>query len=356
MKMKFIFAASILALMTTSCNDDDDNTKTDLFPGNEIMGKASITREKSSKKATLDIDINGDWDLYVGPSVERIDLSLPVLSGNKKGKYPIDIDNTYRSYFQLVTQEGKALLAERCLPLDSCYHFRDMGGYKTTDGKLVKWGKVFRTDEFKSINDADLEYLNTLPLRTIVDFRSKEEAKGHPNLQPASVKAVHDLNISIGNITGILTGMGAGLYTITREEIIEIMSDTYRQFVTEDECIDRFKSLFELLQNEDNLPLVYNCSIGKDRTGIVSYLFLTSLGVSEKVALEDYLLTNSYNVADKYAAITTLMPALKPLFEANETYINAAITQIKEDHGSIENFLTNQLNVDLAKMKSIYLY
>lgn len=355
MKFNVIFLFAAVMMMTTACSDDDD--KSGLFSGNDISGKVSLARDTQTKEATLNVGVSGEWKLYAGQSVETINFKEPVLTGNTQGDHPLNVSTSSRTYFQLVSTEGRAVFAERRLPISN-YHFRDMGGYKTADGRYVKWGKVFRADEFLSITDDDLQYLNALPLRTIVDFRSAEEASGHPNLKPESVKSVQDLNISIGNLTAILMGMAmdGSIATVTREEIIALMCDTYRQFVTEEECINHFKTLFALLQNEENTPLVYNCSIGKDRTGIVSYLFLTSLGVSESVAMEDYLLTNEYKVADKYAQYTTMMPALKPLFEANSDFLQAAIQQIKKDHGSVEDFLTKTLSVDLAKMKKLYLY
>ncbi len=356
MKMKFICAVSILALMATSCGDDDDDKGKSPNLDNDISEKVSIERDTYTKEATLAVDVNGEWKLYAGSTAEGIDLTTPVLTGKGKGEHTVNVSNTARSYFKIISDEGQATFAERRLPIDSCYHFRDMGGYKTTDGKIVKWGKVFRTDELIHVSDGALAYLNGLPLKTIVDFRSITEAAMGQQKLPASVINIQDLNISIGNLTEILLGMGAGLATITREEIIELMSDMYRDFVTEEECIEQFKALFGLLQNEGNLPLAYNCSIGKDRTGIASFLFLTSLGVSEDVAIGDYQLTDSYNVASKYEKYTSIFPGLKPLFEANPDFIKAAIDQIKKDNGSVENFLTNKLNVDLAKMKSIYLY
>lgn len=357
MKMKFIYVLSVMALTLTSCGDDDDEKGNDFFSENDISDKVSIERDDYTKAATLYVDVAGEWSLYAGSSVETINLEQPVLTGNGKGEHTVDVSNTSRSYFQLVSTEGKATFAERHLPIDSCYHFRDMGGYKTTDGKFVKWGKVFRTDELIRISEGALSYLNSLPLKTIADFRSVDEAEDGPQMLP-STTSVKDLNISVGNLYDIIFGMvGDGsIATVTRDEIIEIMSDMYRKFVTEEECIEQFKALFVLLQDENNLPLAYNCSIGKDRTGIASFLFLTSLGVSEDTAREDYYLTNSFNVADKYAQYTAMLPAIKPLFEANNDYLNAAIEQIKKDHGSVNDFLTKTLNVDLAKMKSIYLY
>lgn len=358
MKREVICIFALMACVTMSCSVDDDDNSNGYYSGEDISGQASILRNNGTKEAVLDIDATGNWSLYSGPSVESIDIRSLVLTGTTAGEFPLDVSTTERSYFKLVTNKGTAILAERRLPIDSCYHFRDMGGYKTTDGRFVKWGKVFRTDEYHKINEADLAYLNSLPLRTIADFRSESEASGKANLQPESVTSVHDLNISIGNLTEVITNiiMSGDIKTITEAEVEEVMCDTYRQFVTDEGCLGLFKTLFELLQDNSKTPLAYNCSVGKDRTGIISYLFLTSLGVSKEVAFKDYELTNEYGVKEKYASVTGAYPALVPLFDARGKYLQAAIDQIEADHGSVETFLTDVLDIDLAKMKSLYLY
>lgn len=68
--------------------------------------------------------------------------------------------------------------------------------------------------------------------------------------------------------------------------------------VTDPLCISRYRKLFSLLQNEENIPLMFHCSAGKDRTGMAAALVLSSLGVDEETILDDYLLSNFY-LADK---------------------------------------------------------
>ena len=63
----------------------------------------------------------------------------------------------------------------RKLPFTGAHNFRDLGGYKTSDGKSVKWGKVYRSDNLHSLTDEDLKYMERLNLKSVVDFRSDEE-------------------------------------------------------------------------------------------------------------------------------------------------------------------------------------
>lgn len=237
----------------------------------------------------------------------------------------------------------------RHLPLKGGFNFRDLGGYRTTDGKTVKWGKVFRSDEMHNLTQADLDYLNQIPLHTVVDFRSEGEIKSAPDKIPPSVKTRFELIINPGSHS---SSSNPGVFGDDAGEVF--MEELNRSFITDPVIIDQYKTFFGLLQDEKNVPLLFHCTAGKDRTGMGAALFLASLGVDEQTIFEDYLLSNRY-LEKKYKAITDSIPSLKALFEVRLQYLQAGFDQIKKDHESVENFLQNTLCVDLKRMRQLYL-
>lgn len=237
----------------------------------------------------------------------------------------------------------------RVLPLEGGFNFRDMGGYKTASGQSVKWGKVFRSDEMHNLTPSDLDYLNNIPLLTIVDFRSEKEIEDTPDKIPASVKNRYELTISPGNHSNIKS-----ISDLTGEYGEEFMKEINRSFVTDTLIINRYKTFFALLQDENQIPLLFHCTAGKDRTGMGAALFLASLGVDENTIFEDYLLSNKY-LEEKYKAITDSIPSMKPLLEVRPEYLHAGFEQIKKDYGNVENYLQQVLDVDLDLMKRLYL-
>ncbi len=322
------------------------------YAGQNISNDVSIIREKTSKSANFKIYTDEKWSLYAGKSIDQIDLTQPIAEGINSGTFPIDVPNDTRSYFQIATEKGKAIIAERHLPMTGGYNFRDLGGYQTTDGKYVKWGKMLRSDDLHNLTDADLKYLASIPLTTIVDFRSKEEMDNAPDKNPSSVENNYAYSINPGNL---MEAISKDLNKLTPEYAEKLMKDMNILLVTDSACIEQYRKFFDLLQNEKNTPLMFHCSAGKDRTGMGAALFLSSLGVNEKTILEDYMLSNKY-LANKYAKYKADNPALTPLFEVKPDFLQAGLEQIKKDHGSIENYLIKVLNVDLDKMRSIYLY
>ena len=242
-------------------------------------------------------------------------------------------------------------MAERHLPITGAYNFRAMGGFENKEGKHIKWGKVFRSDDLHSLTDADLTYLNSIPLRSIVDFRSPAEIKEAPDKLPP-LATEYTLSITPGNLNADAVN---DLAKMPAAEIVGFMEDMNRAFSTDSTIIKQYKTYFELLQDETKTPLLFHCTAGKDRTGMAAALFLYALGVDEEVIMNDYMASNIY-LGDKFAAYTQKYPQLIPLFEVKKEYLQAGIDQIKKDHTSVENYLEHVLQVDLAKMKQLYLF
>lgn len=346
----FTAAAAICALAALSCSK---MTKPDQagFSGRDMTGSFEILREGQSKAALLEAREDTEWELYAGPSVEDIDLSKPLARGDGAGAFPLGVPDDKRSYFQLTTPDGNAILAERRLPLEGGYNFRDLGGIRTTDGRYVRWGKLFRSDDMQNLTPADLAYLSSIPLRSVVDFRSTQEIQAAPDKLPDSVKTHYLYSISPGN----LMGMVAEGKLPSARELAKMMEKMNEQLVCDKDAVDQYRKFFALLQDEQNLPLSFHCTAGKDRTGMAAALFLSSLGVDEHIILNDYLASNHY-LEDKYSALLGEYPGLEPLMEVRAEYLQAGLDKIAEEYGSIEQFLTGPLGVDIEKMKEIYLY
>ena len=64
---------------------------------------------------------------------------------------------------------------ERHVPLEGQPNFRDLGGYRTADGRTVRWGEVYRSGELSGLSDADEARLEALGVRSVVNFLTPEE-------------------------------------------------------------------------------------------------------------------------------------------------------------------------------------
>ena len=360
----FCYALASLCVLSalSSCDDDDDNKITTGYSGKDVSGQVELVRDAKTKKAVLNVSTDNAWQLYAGTVEEDIDLNTPFLDGSGKGAFDLDVDTQKRSIFLFTTAEGQGLVAERHLPIDSGYNFRDLGGMKNSEGRFVKWGKLFRTDEMNKLSAEDLAYLGSTGLKTVVDFRTEAEKKGGMggmipeayDRNPSTVEHTYELPINAGNIFSdeVIGYISSGA---TAEELEPIMVRTYEEIVSVDEYVAMLKQFFTYVQNENCLPLSYHCSAGKDRTGVATMLILSALGVDKETIMSDYMFSKDC-IAGKYDRYVAMLPAIAPLVTVKENYLNAAYDKITEKYGSVDNFLTETLQVDIQKMKSLYLY
>lgn len=316
---------------------------------NKAILDAYIIRDKYSKSASLNLDIEGDWALYAGSVADNINLTTPILTGNGGGTFPLNVSTSMRIYFKLVAEEKQMLLSEKLLPMEGGYNFRDLGGIRTKEGRYVRWGKLFRADDLSNLTRNDVKYLASIPITSVIDFRAQNEAKRSPDKLPSTVHFTYPIAITPGNLS--TEGIQANLL---KTNIDSHMKHMNRLLVSDPVCVRAFRIFFAIVQNNLSAPLVFHCSAGKDRAGMAAALVLFALGVDEKTVMEDYLLSKIF-LNDKYAAFIEKYPRAESIFTVKRIFLQAGINQIKRDHGSIMNFLTKELKVDIVRMRRLYL-
>jgi protein tyrosine/serine phosphatase len=158
--------------------------------------------------------------------------------------------------------------------LEGAANFRDLGGHVTGDGRLVRRGRIFRSDVLYKLTDEDMVVLNPLGIRTVIDLRSEGEVTRYPQslLKDAGLQhfnvPIWDIDIDPENKLSMV------------EQYVEMLRRIGHGF----------REVFGHLAS-DHYPLVINCFAGKDRTGITSALILGSLGVPDQEIVADYALS-----------------------------------------------------------------
>lgn len=316
--------------------------------GVDLNKIASISRDKLTKVASLNINTTDEWSIFVGSDVETIDMAKPILTGKGAGVFELSVDLRKRSYFKLRVGMREAVLAERILPMTGAFNFRDLGGIKLADDRKVKWGKLFRADELTNLTEEDVEYLESISISSVIDFRAENEIKRAPDKLPKSARFKYPLAITPGAMRT------DGAQSRAMASFSNQMKQMNRLYVSDPACVRAYRIMFTVIQNNLSAPIVFHCSAGKDRTGMATALILFALGASEETVLEDYMLSKKH-IGDKYTAMVEKYPRTAPIFTVKRTYLEAGIEQMKNDYGSIENFLTQELKVDIPRLRRIYL-
>ena len=122
-----------------------------------------------------------------------------------------------------------------------------------------------------------------------------------------------------------------------------------------EDCINRIREFFEVLLNQKEGSLVWHCTSGKDRTGVLGVLLLLFLGADLEVAKEDYLYTNEQNSIYRENLLARMrnrgaeedvIEEMRILESVDWVYIESFLNSLTEQYGSVEQFFINTLGLD----------
>ena len=244
-------------------------------------------------------------------------------------------------------------------------NIRDLGGTLTEDHKRIKEGRLFRGPTLKVRNDDDIKIIESFNLTDVVDFRNHDEVLESPDYYLDGVN-YHILPSFTDRTDRKIKGEDGNLLWFIDEGVSghNHLVFTYDILITTKQSQNAYKEFFNLLLQDDK-RVYFHCSQGKDRTGVAAYLILIALGVSEKVAREDYLYSNIAlkgrvekiieKVKDKPFFNETYKKSLEDVFAVKEEYLDNAIKMMNKFYGGPIPFVRDVLGVDIERFKSLYL-
>ena len=203
---------------------------------------------------------------------------------------------------------------ERVINPEGTTNFRDLGGYAAYDGRLVAWRTLFRSDSLDRLTEKGVEAYLTPGIRTVVNLRSE--------------------NTEAEDVPGVVSAVRMVYLPWDMKGAIEDVPQTYRNFVWDN--LNVFREVFLLLADKENLPLLFHCAAGKDRTGVLAAVILKSLGVGDEIICADYVLTEKLN----------------PEWRVSRDNIEAALDEVVR-FGGIEPFLSEHVHIDPSVLKGV---
>ena len=231
-------------------------------------------------------------------------------------------------------------------------NFRDLSIY-SCNGKHLKENAFFRSGKLYKLNRQEVSELSEKGVKTILDLRSPEEIGEKADTPIEGIKS-----ISIPFIKSEMFGITheKKKKTKVKYEKPPHMPTLYRQMITSDITLDGLKKALEIIFDPKREGgILWHCTAGKDRAGLLTALFLYALGYDEKTIYEDYEKTDEVTEKQgrKYRALIRLFMWNGPLAQgvylamrADRTYLQEAFLAAKEAYGSIDNLLKNRLGVN----------
>jgi protein-tyrosine phosphatase len=264
--------------------------------------------------------------------------------------------------------ETQPVTHERHVALDGQPNFRDVGGYETTDGRIVKWGEVYRSGELPRLSDKDVAKLDDMDIRTVVSFLTEKEIEARgPDRLPAGTVEV-PLPMEAGNLGDLTDVVRQARSTGDFSQVPpDINPDIHRRLMVEAQ--EHYAALLREISDPASRPLVFHCSHGIHRTGTATAILLSALGVPWETVREDYLLSNTYRqeeidhrlaqLRDLYAENNGISPDdvdttnMDAFYILQGAYIDAALEQAVEDYGSMEAFIREGLGLSDEEIEKL---
>ena len=245
-------------------------------------------------------------------------------------------------------------MSSRKIKFEKIWNARDMGGLLNAHGEMISSGRLLRSANLADATEMDKEMLQKqYHIAKIIDLRTEMERKEKPDVFIPNVE-YQFIPIFDESMAGI-----SHEKSLNEEQILAAIPKLgflYRQIVTSDFCRENLGKAACCVMEHDfsKGSVLWHCTEGKDRCGLLTAVLLLALGVEKGTIMEDYMLTNEINEgkAEKYyemmlLADKTEMEAvtIRDIFLAKEEYLNAAFGAIQEQYKKIDTFLCESLNI-----------
>ncbi len=229
----------------------------------------------------------------------------------------------------------------RHIHFDSVLNFRDLGGYRTHDARIVAWRRLFRSAALHKMTDRETARLKQeVSPRAVIDLRRLRNPEKNP--EPL-----------------LLEEIGARYYPIPfRPDSASYLEDEakahpnathmgeiYLYRIREQPFGKRLVDALEIIAEKDNHPLVFHCTAGKDRTGVLAAMVLAAIGVVDEDVVDDYALSAPLmkDIRDRMTRDPETAQAVKDQpdlhWEASAESMTAFLSLLRREYGSVDGYL-----------------
>ena len=246
---------------------------------------------------------------------------------------------------------------EKVIQIKKVNNFRTVGNIKNTEGRTLKSGKLYRSAHLHKLKKKSFDDIEKLGIKEVIDLRNSKEISQSPDQLPAETvykkySAFEDEGDQLAQAKKlVLKGK------VNASDADKRMIDFYREYVTENPATIKV-IITEILDSKD--PILYHCTAGKDRTGIVTALILTILKFDKKTIYNEYLLSNNFrkDLVEKRLRLANSLHFIYPKMDlqvleklswVEKRYLDAAFGEIDKKYGSTDAYIQQVLGISDRK-------
>lgn len=269
---------------------------------------------------------------------------------------------------------SSTVFAQQFLPVKGILNARDLGGYEVPGGYSIKTGMLLRTAHLADATSTDIDYIESLGIGTVVDFRREDEKKGKVDRHIRGARCVSLPIDASGPVYANATEeekkkvFGRKKFDVNKiilivafnEKAKGVARDMYPTILNYPDCQRQMAAFLRLVVDKGDKPILFHCTQGKDRTGIASALILAALGASRETIIADFDATNLIYARDvkKYSRRVRFwggkdeeISVVKSFLGANTENFVKALDAIDLEYGSIEAYLKGPMGLSDADIR-----
>ena len=230
---------------------------------------------------------------------------------------------------------------QRWIDLDGADNIRDLGGLPVTGGGRTRFRRLLRSGTLQDLTADDVTYLvNILGVRTVVDLRQSDEAEREGSAL-ADISGLRYLSLPFSSPGSI------GPDTVADATEMDIVA---HYLALLEGSAGNIVSAVRVFADEADLPAVFHCAAGKDRTGVLAAVMLDAVGVSSEAIIADYALTAqrirqiSARLArlETYQQMLAVSRGIKGAATADETSMAEFLGELHGRYGGGAGYLTGR--------------
>lgn len=272
-------------------------------------------------------------------------------------------------------------LRQQFIPVNGIINARDLGGYIIQDGRRLRDGMLIRSAHLADATDEDLQYLLSIPISKVIDFRKDIEMNGKTDRMVPGAEYIRLEIDASGKLVSQATEDEKRLFTGHKQFDVKkfmvmaafnsmaqrIAQEMYPNLFFDPECQEQFREFFRLILETEKGAILYHCTQGKDRTGAASALILAALGANRETIIADFDATNRVYEADVRRCCRnvrlmggkeTELATVKSFLGANTENFIKVLDRIDREFGTMEAYLKGPIGLtdqDILTLRERYL-
>ena len=269
-----------------------------------------------------------------------------------------------------------SVFAQQFLPVKGIVNARDLGGYTMLDGRIVQSGRLLRAAHLADASDADIRYLEQLPVTVVIDFRKEQEKVGKVDREVPGARYTSLPVDPSGNAMATATEeekkkfSGQKKFDVRKVIVFAafnkkaqaVAREMYPTLLFDPDCQQQFARFFRLVLETDHGAVLFHCTQGKDRTGIASALLLAALGADRETIVADFDATNRVYEKDvrKYSRRVKFwggkeeeLGVVKAFLGCNTENFIKALDRIDQEFGSLQAYLKGPIGLTDADIQTL---